>query len=72
MVLDGEQATVWLREFDACLTPQAKRRMERDPEMSQLVVRCIEGGWRAQCEPSAPQSVRARAATQAEAHRPRS
>lgn len=43
----GEQTTEWCRDFDTELSPQAKRRLERDPEVSMLVAKCIEGGWAA-------------------------
>lgn len=39
------QARDWLQNFEALLTPQAKRRLERDPDVSQLIVRVIESGW---------------------------
>lgn len=42
---DGDTATAWLRDFDVAVTPQAKRRLERDPDISQLVIRAIEAGW---------------------------
>lgn len=41
----GEQTTEWCRVFDAELTPQAKRRLERDPEVSLLITAAIEAGW---------------------------
>lgn len=44
-VTDGELAAAWVREVEAKLTPQARRRLARDPEISYLIVRAVEAGW---------------------------
>lgn len=34
-----------VKVFIDALTPQARRRLERDPDMTLLIERCITGGW---------------------------
>lgn len=40
-----EQASGLVKDFVGLLTPQARRRLERDPDTTVLIRRALEDGW---------------------------